>query len=100
MANLRVKAISAADAIAKAKTNAVARKNLAARELRHAAFEAIHKMIDDGVVSCEVIMQEEWHWGLEIVKKELEDLGYKVQNIECEKETGIEDLEISIEHLK
>jgi hypothetical protein len=96
----QAKKLSAADAIVIAKKNSLARKQKVARGLRQLCFEKIGEMVANGVVSVYVPMNEEQHfWGLAIIQKELEDLGYKVILHEDE-ESETPDLELSIEHLK
>ncbi len=99
MAN-QSKKLSAANAIVIAKKNSLARKQKVARGLRQLCFDKIAEMVANGVVSIYVPMNEEQHfWGLAIVQKELEDLGYKVILHEDE-DSETPDLELSIEHLK
>ena len=94
------KQLSAADAMTQAKKNSLARKARVSKALRDLCFEKIDEMVRDGVVSVYVPWNEEMQqWGLAIVQKELEDLGYKVILEEDEK-SETPDLQISIEHLK
>jgi len=96
----KTKQLSAADAIEKAKKNSLARKQRVAKELRELCFDKIDEMVRDGVVSVYVPMNEEMqYWGLAIVQKELEDLGYKII-LEEDENSETPDLQISIEHLK
>lgn len=91
---------TAAQAIEQAKKNSLARKKRTANEVRKLCFEKINEMIENGVVACWPLLSEEhMQWGFEPVKKELEDLGYKVNIVEDEN-SDTPDVEISIEHLK
>lgn len=94
--------LQASEAIAKAKENAIARKNKTAKLLHVKALEAIDKMVEEGVVSCSVFLTEdEFLWGAPQVKTKLESLGYQVSMEESEeRDSDIPDMEISIEHLK
>lgn len=95
------KRIQPADkAMTKAKKNSLARKQRVAKELRELCSQKIDEMVQDGVVSILVPMNEEMEkWGLAIIKTELEGLGYQLI-LEEDEESDTPDLYISIEHLK
>lgn len=95
------KLVAATKAIKQAKKNAIARKKQMAAEVRAICADKINMMVSEGVVSNLVPLNEEQYiWGyVPTVKQELEAAGYKVIETEDE-ETGVPDIEISIEHLK
>ena len=96
----RVLLLTAEQAIAKAKKNALTRKQKTAKLLLASCFDKINQMVEEGVVSIFVPMNEEQvMWGLPSVKEELEKLGYVI-NTHVDENSDTPDIEISIEHLK
>lgn len=94
------KLIQATDAISRAKKNSLARKKRVANTLMSVCAQKIDEMIENGVVSVLVPMNEEQHyWGLPLVQPALEAAGYKVI-VEEDENSETPDLTISIEHLK
>lgn len=94
------KLIPATEAISRAKKNSLARKKRTANALMALCAQKIDEMIENGVVSVYVPMNEEQqYWGLPLVQEALEAAGYKVI-LEEDEQSETPDLIISIEHLK
>lgn len=95
--------LRANEAMAQAKKNSIKRKQNTSKILFADCLDKISEMVDSGVTSVYVMMNEDqYRWGFDLAKKQLEELGYEVilEKENEDDEDEIPDLRISIEHLR